>query len=102
MARRNAPDRGVEPVCASIAACPIAMAHLNRYPAALSGADGALREPDLEHIDLPLCLMLVEPGSTIPHAVFIETGLCSVVSNPRDGSRIEVDCSARTAWRSRR
>jgi CRP-like cAMP-binding protein len=84
------PDRELAPACSSFAAYPIAMAHLNRLLAALSETDDALLEPHLETIDLPLGLVLVEPARTIPHAVFIETGLCSVVSNLGEGGRIEV------------
>ena len=66
------------------------MAQQNRLLAALSEADGALLEPHLEPIDLPLGLVLVEPATAIPHAVFIEAGLCSVVSGLGEGGRIEV------------
>lgn len=66
------------------------MAHQNRLLATLSEADGALLEPYFEPIDLPLGLVLVEPAKVIPHAVFIETGLCSVVSSLGEGGRIEI------------
>jgi CRP-like cAMP-binding protein len=66
------------------------MAHQNRLLAALSEADDALLGPHLEAVDLPLGKVLVEPATDIPHAVFIETGLCSMVSKLAEGGRIEV------------
>ncbi|KAA0125879.1 Crp/Fnr family transcriptional regulator [Methylobacterium sp. P1-11] len=66
------------------------MPHQNRLLAALSEADGALLGPHLEAVDLPLGKVLVEPATAIPHAVFIDTGLCSMVSTLAEGARIEV------------
>ncbi|SDO31242.1 cAMP-binding domain of CRP or a regulatory subunit of cAMP-dependent protein kinases [Methylobacterium phyllostachyos] len=58
--------------------------------AALSEADGTLLEPHWEAIDLPVGLVLAEPANAIGHAVFVETGLCSVVSSLSESGRIEV------------
>jgi CRP-like cAMP-binding protein len=66
------------------------MAHQNGLLASLSEADNALLAPHLEPIELPLGMVLVEPTKVIPHAVFIETGLCSVVSGLAAGGRVEV------------
>lgn len=66
------------------------MRHQNRLLAALSEADGALLGPHLEAIDLPLGHVLVEPAAEIPYAIFIDTGLCSMVSTLDQGGRIEV------------
>ncbi|MGH1575289.1 Crp/Fnr family transcriptional regulator [Methylobacterium sp. P31] len=66
------------------------MTHQNRLLAALSAADKALLEPHLEAVELPLGMVLVEPARTISHAVFVESGLCSVVSGYGEGGRIEV------------
>lgn len=66
------------------------MDHHNRLLASLSGPDCELLEPHLEPIDLPVGLVLAEPGSVIDHAVFVEIGLCSVVSNLSEGGRIEI------------
>lgn len=74
----------------SAAASLTAMAHQNRLLAALSQADAALLEPRLEPIDLPLGRVIVEPAATISHAIFVETGLCSVVSGLAEGGRVEV------------
>ena len=66
------------------------MDHHNFLLATLSDADGALLEPHWESIDLPVGLVLAEPATVITHAVFVEVGLCSVVSNHAEAGRIEV------------
>ncbi|MEL6059923.1 MULTISPECIES: Crp/Fnr family transcriptional regulator [unclassified Methylobacterium] len=58
--------------------------------AMLSGPDLALLEPHLEAVELPVGLVLAEPATTISHAVFIDVGLCSVVSSLAEAGRIEV------------
>lgn len=66
------------------------MAHQNCLLASLSEADGALLEPHLEPIDLPLGTVIVEPARAIPHAIFLEAGLCSVVSGIAERGRVEI------------
>lgn len=62
----------------------------NLLLATLSGPDRALLEPHLEAIDLPVGLVLAEPATVIPHAVFIDAGLCSVVSSLAEAGRVEI------------
>ena len=66
------------------------MDHDNRLLATLSGSDTALLEPHLETIDLPVGLVLAEPATVIAHAVFVDVGLCSVVSSLAEAGRFEV------------
>lgn len=66
------------------------MSYQNRLLAALTEADRALLRPHLEPIDLPLGRVLVEPDKIITHAVFAESGLCSVIASGTEGARIEI------------
>lgn len=66
------------------------MSYQNRLLAALSDADGALLHPHLDPVDLALGSVLVEPHEVITHAVFVESGLCSVVAGGTEGARIEI------------
>ena len=63
------------------------MSYQNRLLAALSDADGDLLLPHLEPVALPLGTVVVEPGKPIAHAVFPESGLCSVIATASEGAR---------------
>jgi CRP-like cAMP-binding protein len=63
----------------------------NRLLAALSSADLALLQPDLEPVSLELRQVLEAADTPITHSYFIESGLASVVAgNGNNRSRIEV------------
>ena len=66
------------------------MSYQNRLLNTLSDADGELLRPHLDPVDLALGTVLVEPGRVITHAVFAESGLCSVIASGTDGARIEI------------
>jgi CRP-like cAMP-binding protein len=67
----------------------------NLLLATLSGPDVARLEPHLEAIDLPVGLILAEPNTVIAHAVFLDVGLCSVVSNLGEAGRVEIGLCGR-------
>lgn len=62
----------------------------NRLLAQLSADDLALLHPHLQPVDLPVGMVLIEPDRPITHAVFPETGLCSVIASMQERSRIEI------------
>jgi hypothetical protein len=61
----------------------------NRLLKALSPADLALLQPDLEPMSLPLRLVLEAPNKPIKHNYFIESGLASIVAG-NGQKRLEV------------
>ncbi|WP_091951761.1 Crp/Fnr family transcriptional regulator [Methylorubrum salsuginis] len=62
----------------------------NRLLARLGPDDLALLQPHLEPVDLPVGLVVIEPDQPITHAVFPETGLCSVIASLQERSRVEI------------
>lgn len=62
----------------------------NRLLARLGPDDLALLTPHLEPVDLPVGMVLIEPDRPITHAVFPETGLCSVIASLQERNRIEI------------
>ena len=69
---------------------PASSSYQNRLLAHLSETDRALLRPHLEPVELPLNTVLVQPDQPITHATFVEEGLCSVIANSSEGSRIEI------------
>ena len=64
--------------------------HRNRLLAALSAADLALIEPQLERVSLERRFVLEAPNKIVENVYFIETGIVSVVAVNGRGERIEV------------
>lgn len=62
----------------------------NRLLNQLGADDLARLTPHLQPVDLPVGLVLIEPDRPITHAVFPETGLCSVIANLQERSRVEI------------
>ncbi len=62
----------------------------NRLLARLGPDDLALLQPHLEPVDLPVGMVVIEPDQPITHAVFPETGLCSVIASLQERSRVEI------------
>ena len=61
----------------------------NRLLRALSNADLALLQPDLESVALEVRKVLEEPNKPIKHSYFIERGLASIVAG-NSHKRLEV------------
>jgi CRP-like cAMP-binding protein len=64
--------------------------HRNRLLAALSAADLALLEPQLERVSLERRFVLEAPNKPVENVYFIEAGVVSVVAVNGRGERIEV------------
>lgn len=62
----------------------------NRLLRSLAPADFALLSPHLNAIALPPRMMVETVGKAIDHALFIESGICSVVVTGRNGEQSEV------------
>ena len=62
----------------------------NRLLSQLGADDLERLVPHLQPVDLPVGLVLIEPDRPITHAVFPETGLCSVIANLQERSRVEI------------
>ncbi|RWC55136.1 Crp/Fnr family transcriptional regulator [Mesorhizobium sp.] len=56
----------------------------------LNPADLALLEPQLEHVQLPLRMMLESAKAPIEHVYFLETGIASIVAKLPKGRDTEV------------
>ena len=63
--------------------------HKNQLLAALSNADLALLQPDLEPVELEVRKVLESPNKPIKHSYFIERGLASIVAG-NSHKRLEV------------
>src|SRR5258708_27092800 len=61
----------------------------NKLLAALSNADLALLQPDLEPVELEVRKVLESPNKPIKHSYFIERGLSSIVAG-NSHKRLEV------------
>ncbi|KQT46520.1 CarD family transcriptional regulator [Methylobacterium sp. Leaf456] len=70
----------------------------NRLLARLGANDLALLQPHLEPVDLPVGLVVIEPDQPITHAVFPETGLCSVIANLQERNSVEVGLFGRDGF----
>ena len=77
---------------------PASSSYQNRLLAHLSETDRALLRPHLEPVELPLNTVLVQPDQPITHATFVEEGLCSVIANSSEGSRIEIGLFGRDGF----
>jgi len=68
----------------------IANGRRNRLLAALPDADLESLRPHLERVDLDVHQILTQPGDTIAHVDFIESGVISIVGMTEPNHRIEV------------
>ena len=65
------------------------LAHRNLFLAALPDKELACLEPMLTQVELRQGDLLSEPGETLAHVLFIESGMISLLTTMQDGSAIE-------------